>query len=455
MRAIVAGDEETFRFMYRLKQREKKKYSWLMVYPGDWHLLLHSAKAILKRYWGAGIEHVAKELSGDDKKAAEGSNYRRAHHHLTVMYEAYMTELIEDYYRSHPEAERHAAAMEHVIPQWVKAKAGEHKTFKLWAQFVLEDYPAYLALRTALRTGDFKLRLGALRRIAPIFCGYGKDRYQWLVSVHLADMARMTDDDHKATSCLFATSLGGDAYSLIGLDEKQEVANRLYKGAVMKITRPYVRKMAAIVSSREIALSEVQREFFVTGSSRDPVTELMRKRRKAVQAARPVLRGGNAFRVSGKSTLMALDGREASMGDAAEILQVPELCQNKFIDVVKSAVLRDKNAKGPTKKRFKFFPALRNSNTATKNDRGPSAAQKNLKNSGEAARELHATLRTLVEDYGSASQEEVDRIMLTIGAVLPQALANVTGGERRFFCKTVKIGKRGAVSWGVGGRRWL
>jgi len=33
---------------------------------------------------------MAKELKGDDKKAAEGSNCRRAHHHITVMYEAMM-----------------------------------------------------------------------------------------------------------------------------------------------------------------------------------------------------------------------------------------------------------------------------------------------------------------------------------------------------------------------------
>ena len=89
-----------------------------------------------------------------------------------------------------------------------------------------------------------------------------------------------------------------------------------------------------------------------------------------------MLRGGNAFRVSGKSTFMALDGQEASMGDAAGILQVPEFCSKKFIDVVKSTVLRDKNAKVPTKKRFKIILALQNSNTATKTYRDPSAAQR-------------------------------------------------------------------------------
>ena len=73
---------------------------------------------------------------------------------------------------------------------------------------------------------------------------------------------------------------------------------------------------------------------------------------------------------------MALDRREASMGDAAEISQVPEFCNKKFIDVVKSAVFRDRNAKGLTEKRFKIFLALRNPNTATKNDRDPPAAQR-------------------------------------------------------------------------------
>ena len=85
--------------------------------------------------------------------------------------------------------------------------------FKLWAQFLLEDYPAYLAPRTTLRTGDFKLRLAAIRRIAAVFCGYGKDRYQWLVSVHLADMTRMIEDDFKALSYLLSTSLGGGMLS--------------------------------------------------------------------------------------------------------------------------------------------------------------------------------------------------------------------------------------------------
>ena len=301
------------------------------------------------------------------------------------------------------------------------------KRLSFGGQFLLEDHTAYLALRTTLRTGDFKLRLAALRRLAPVFCGYGKDRYQWLVSVHLADMAKMTDNDFKALSYLFSTSLGGNAFTRVGLDEKQEVANRLNKGAVMKITRSYVRKMAAIVEAREKAVSAVQQEYFVTGKSRDPVAELVWKRRNAVLAARPTLRDGNAFQAAGKTILMALDGREATIAEAAEMLRVPELCAETFVDVVKSCELGDKSANGPTKKRMKFFPATRNSSTATRNERGATAAQRNLKNSREAAKELHKALRKLVYDYGRASKEDMES---SCREVDPHG-ARWTGGHHR------------------------
>lgn len=43
---------------------------------------------------------------------------------------------------------------------------------------------------------------------------------------------------------------------------------------------------------------------------------------------------------------------------------------------------------------------------------------------------MNNTLLTLVDDCGSASKDEGERKVLTIGAVLPLALADVSGGER-------------------------
>ena len=159
----------------------------------------------------------------------------------------------------------------------------------------------------------------------------------------------------------------------------------------------------------------------MTGESRHPVAELVLKRHKDELAARPALREGSALQAIGKSTLMALDRRKA------EILRVPELCKDKFVHVVKSCVLLGKSANGPTKKRMKFFTAARNSNTATKKEYGSTAAQKSLKIQRDVAKELHKALHNLQEDYGSAGKEKVEKSVLGIGTVLPQALANVEG----------------------------
>jgi len=97
-------------------------------------------------------------------------------------------------------------------------------------------------------------------------------------------------------------------------------------------------------------------------------------------------------------------------------------------NVVRHTVLRDKNATGPTKKRFKLFPPRRNSEKASKKARF-NADKKNRKNNGEAARELHVTLKDIVAQVGSASPDSVHEKMLQIGTVVPLAMANVDAGE--------------------------
>ncbi|CAN0425479.1 unnamed protein product, partial [Ectocarpus sp. 12 AP-2014] len=73
---ILGGDEETYKHMYHVMAQELREYRQVGRYPGDWHLLLHMAKAMLRRYWGAGVEFVAKDLGTDGSKSGEGSNYR-------------------------------------------------------------------------------------------------------------------------------------------------------------------------------------------------------------------------------------------------------------------------------------------------------------------------------------------------------------------------------------------
>lgn len=199
--------------------------------------------------------------------------------------------------------------------------AKTHKTFAVWAQFVLEDYPAYLTFRIALRTGDFKLRCAALRRrIAPIFYITGKDRYQWLIADHLAELARMTESDWKVMSELFSVQLGKDAYARIGMDERQEVANLLYKTLTKRIQASIMDSMAPTAQLRDVATLEFERHF-IEGprTERDRKRELARLRGPAVKKARECLRGCPAFKDGvGEKTVMSLDGRVACVDGAVQ-----------------------------------------------------------------------------------------------------------------------------------------
>lgn len=61
-----------------------------MPYEDSYHhaFYLLSAKAFLRRYWDADIEHAAGELSHADKNPAEGTHNRNYRHWLTIMYES-------------------------------------------------------------------------------------------------------------------------------------------------------------------------------------------------------------------------------------------------------------------------------------------------------------------------------------------------------------------------------
>ncbi|CAB1117544.1 unnamed protein product [Ectocarpus sp. CCAP 1310/34] len=143
-----------------------------------------------------------------------------------------MTLCLQEYLKSLPTPGDRPVEEDKVVDgvvRWIVARAESHKTFAVWEQFLLHDYPAYIAFHTALRTGNFSLRLEGLRRIAPIFFIAGEDKYQFLVVGHLTEVSRYSRNDMRVVSDLFFVSLGPDMFARIGLDERQEGSNRLYK----------------------------------------------------------------------------------------------------------------------------------------------------------------------------------------------------------------------------------
>ncbi|CAB1105418.1 unnamed protein product [Ectocarpus sp. CCAP 1310/34] len=279
--------------MYHVMAQESSEYRQVRRYPGDWHLLLHMAKAMLTRYWGAGVEFVAKDLGIDESKSGEGSNYRRAFHHITWFLAAFMALCRQEYLKSLQTPGDRPVEEDKVVDgvvRWIVARAESHKTFAVWKQFLLHDYPAYIAFPTALRTGNFRLRLEGLRRIAPVFSITGKDKYHFLVVDHLTEVSRYSRNDMRVVSELFSVSLGPDTFARIGLDERQ-VSNRLYKTLTKRILSSTIEKLAPIAQLREVDIFDFESYFIEKPrTDRDRCRELAVKRAPAVRAAMDCLR---------------------------------------------------------------------------------------------------------------------------------------------------------------------
>lgn len=142
---LVAGDQETYRFIAKLTSNEPEAYDQIRRYPEDWHLLLHMGKALLQRYWGAGNDLVARTLGTDDRKSGEGGNYRRTHQHLIVTYEALWSlsqdKCLKEFEESNDGPWRgDADDLAVMVVRWIELQAEHHKTFALWKQFLLHDY---------------------------------------------------------------------------------------------------------------------------------------------------------------------------------------------------------------------------------------------------------------------------------------------------------------------------
>ena len=67
---IVVGDGKSYDTLMKLKFEYGKALQWLLIYPGDWHLLKNVQPVLLKIYYEAGLKDAAKVLhSGARLKA--------------------------------------------------------------------------------------------------------------------------------------------------------------------------------------------------------------------------------------------------------------------------------------------------------------------------------------------------------------------------------------------------
>lgn len=210
----------------------------------------------------------------------------------------------------------------------------------------------------------------------------------------------MSESDWKVVGELFSVSLSNDAFSRLGLDERQEVENRFFKTLTKRILSSFIDKLGPIAQLREAAEREFEREFIEESAERNRAREVSVKRAPEVEIAIRVLRECPLFNGDeDRDTLKALDGRVTPMAIGKEIMSAPEQARAKMEFFVKH-FMRKPGAEvvKPTKKKLSSFVSKNPTNKATKSKGRTSAMKDTIANAYAGGREFKALMLNVSDE---------------------------------------------------------
>lgn len=264
---VIVGDAKTFQILMKLKDQYGKCLQWLIPFPGDWHVLKNYQEVIMRIFWDAGLKDVAKCVhKGALNKVQSCSIFKRTHRLIIQIYEAlYLHQIqsflqhrssegsfsnesilktIGDVVSSLTNVEDHdcldnveafVAKQEEIKAQLIpnlyqefrtfcQEMSSKFKTFKFWDSFLNKDCFAYIQLWLAIRTGNWDLRMGALKSMAPIFHAFDRQNYSKLIPIHFKQMYGLPPYvvQHFRNGA-WVSSIRGIEFSSIGFDEAHEM----------------------------------------------------------------------------------------------------------------------------------------------------------------------------------------------------------------------------------------
>ena len=64
----------------------------------------------------------------------------------------------------------------------------KYQTWHFWSQFIFEDCFAYISLYLSMHSGQWDLRMVAIKSMAALFTAFDRPNYQKLIPQHIVDM---------------------------------------------------------------------------------------------------------------------------------------------------------------------------------------------------------------------------------------------------------------------------
>jgi len=118
--------------------------------------------------------------------------------------------------------------------EYLQQRESENNTVKFWCEFLFRTGVAYIALYFAVRSGQWHLRMAAIKLMAAIFTAFDRTKYQQLIPQHIRDMCNLPADVRaNFEKGGFTVSLLGRPGHSIGIDEAHKMCiNRECKESI-------------------------------------------------------------------------------------------------------------------------------------------------------------------------------------------------------------------------------
>ncbi len=219
---VIAGDQQTYALMKKLHSKYPQLFKWIIITPGDWHLLKLTSELLRDLMWDGGFRQLCYEC-GHKKQPTQ---WQEIHMLLVATYETLLRKAILEYANRVGEddtniLQHHAQA----FWEWIHLVGSSHNQDQVscfWA-ITLIQLNSYLGYYFAIRSGNWHLRNSCLKAILPLFFAYCRDKYEELSTTALMDTYNFPAHIQDLfLAGQWTVSQRGKPYHNIALDEAHE-----------------------------------------------------------------------------------------------------------------------------------------------------------------------------------------------------------------------------------------
>ena len=285
LKIILEGDQATYERLQCIKAEYGHDLDWMIIFPGDWHILKNFQEVLLKIYYDAGLSDLAK--ASGYRPNSIGTQFKRTHRFLLEAWEALYHVFLSDFVKHHAPSNFIDCASEWIrafpvsrdqnstsrnlkqmledvsenhpcfqtkLMEYITTQTTGNKTWKFWCQFVFQDCYAYVCLRC----GRWDLRMAAIKSMAALFTAFDRPNYLKLIPQHIVDVLALPYEIlSELTEGGFTLSIRGGRDHNIRIDEAHEMCiNKECKEFITRPSADYIRRTAQFLPIRAKAIKK-------------------------------------------------------------------------------------------------------------------------------------------------------------------------------------------------------